>query len=279
MKKLFYTSLIGSYLLTGCAYTEQQTEIQNHKKINLSVKYGINESALMQAGENFIFVIPDFNTTSIYKLDNNYNLIWKKSIPIALEIVKSQVKNNKLYILGYDKNKDKVAFLTYDINGKLEKITYYAKKYSLAKDFIVTNKNIYIAVTQYNDDNNSDIIIYDSNGKTITFFSPNMDDVNFIKPYKKGLLIVGTTLKENEDVLIVYKTFENKTIWAKTLDLGMDEKPLKVYLKNNKIILEVTSTDSMGAQTDVTFTIDENGKINSIKKGVEFKQLPLRYRT
>jgi hypothetical protein len=35
----------------------------------------------------------------------------------------------------------------------------------------------------------------------------------------------------------------------------------------------------MGAEKEVTFIIDENGKVKSVKKGIEFKQLPVKYRT
>jgi hypothetical protein len=106
-----------------------------------------------------------------------------------------------------------------------------------------------------------------------------MDDVKFIKVYKNNLLIVGSTQKANENIIIALKTFTNKTIWSKEIDLGMDEKPLKVDIDKNKILLKVLSTDNMGAEKEVTFIIDEKGNIKSVKKGIEFKQLPMKYRT
>jgi len=59
---------------------------------------------------------------------------------------------------------------------------------------------------------------------------------------------------------------------------GSTEK-LKVDIDKNKILLKVLSTDNMGAEKEVTFIIDEKGNIKSVKKGIEFKQLPMKYRT
>jgi len=279
MKKILFIPLIGLAFFSGCANNQQNVKPLEFKSIDLLDKYGISESALIKAGENYIFVIPDLNGAAIYKLDKNYNLIWKKVTPILLDPVKSQVKNEKIFILGYDQKKNRAALLEYDLNGKLEKIKYFAKQYDLARDFVITNTKTYVAVTEYSPNNNSDIIIYGDDNIKLTLSSPNMDDVNFIKPYKNGLLIIGTTLGKSENVLIAYKTFDNKTVWAKIIDLGMDEKPVRVAIKNNEITLEILSTDNMGAEKDVTFIIDENGKVKSVKKGVEFKQLPMKYRT
>ena len=33
------------------------------------------------------------------------------------------------------------------------------------------------------------------------------------------------------------------------------------------------------SEKEVTFIIDEKGNIKSVKKGIEFKQLPMKYRT
>jgi len=281
MKKLIFIPIVGMMLFSGCASDKQQ-EIKplSSNSLTLLDKYGVNESALMKTKNGYVFVIPAANGAAIYKLDKNYNLVWKKITPVLLEPIKTEVKNDNLYILGYDQKKNRVAFLKYDLNGKLKKITYYAKPYSLARDFVITNKNVYIAITQYTPKNKSDIVIYNSkNNKTVTLSTPYMDDVTFIKPYQKGILIIGTIQKNSADVLIAYKTFDNKTVWAKTIDLGMDEKPLKATIKNNQIILKILSTDNMGAETEATFIIDKNGNVKSVKKGIEFKQLPMKYRT
>lgn len=278
MKKILFIPLIGIALFTGCATNSKPEKTLSFKSINLLDKYGVSESALMKAGDGYIFVIPDPNGAAIYKLDKNYNLTWKKITPVLLDPVKSEVINNKLYILGYDQKKNKVSLLEYDLTGKLLKLSYYGKRYDLARDFLITNKNVYVAVTQYTPNNNSDIIVYGKN-KNITLATPFMDDVKFIKPYKNGILIIGTTQSDSENVIIAYKTLDNKTIWAKTIDLGMDERPLKVNIKNNEIIIDILSTDNMGAEKEVTFIIDEKGNVKSVKKGIEFEQLPMKYRT
>jgi len=277
MKKLLLIPL-SIALFTGCASNSKPQKTMSFKSINLLDKYGVNENALMKTPNGYIFVIPDANGAAIYKLDKNYNLVWKKITPVLLDPVKSKVLDNTLYILGYDQKKNKIALLKYDINGKLIKLSYYGKKYDLARDFVIINNNVFIAVTQYTPNNNSNIIIY-GNNKKITLATPYMDDVKYIKLYKNGILITGTTQSNSENVIIAYKTFDNKTVWAKTIDLGMDEKPLKVDIKNNEIIIDILSTDNMGAEKEVTFIIDEKGNFKSVKKGIEFKQLPMKYRT
>ncbi|WP_456479486.1 hypothetical protein [Nautilia sp.] len=282
MKKNLAILLTGAGIVffAGCSHTPQkEMKPMSFKSIDLLDKYGINENALMKAKDGYIFVIPDPNGAAIYKLDKNYNLLWKKVTPILLDPVKTEVKNGIIYILGYDQKKDKVALVEYDLNGNLKRIKYYGKKYDLAKDFLIIKGNTYIAVTRFSPENNSDIVIYSDNNKNLDFSTPYMDNVKYIKPYKNGILIVGTVQKDSEDVLIVYKTFGNKTLWAKVIDLGMDEIPLKVTIKDNEIILKVKSTDHMGAEKEVTFTIDEKGNVKNVKKGIEFKQLPIKYRT
>jgi len=278
MKKILFIPLISVALFTGCATDSKPQKSLSFKSINLLDKYGINESALMKTADGYVFVLPDPKGAAVYKLDKNYNLVWKKITPVLLDPVKSEVIGDSLYILGYDQKKNRIALLKYNINGKLIKLSYYGKKYDLARDFVISGKNVYVAVTQYTPNNNSDIIIYGTDQK-ITLSTPFMDDAKYVKPYKKGLLIIGTTQSDSENVLIAYKTPDNQTVWAKTIDLGMDERPLKVEIKNNEIILDIVSTDNMGAEKEVTFIIDEKGNVKSVKKGIEFKQLPMKYRT
>jgi hypothetical protein len=277
MKKILF--LAGAvFLFTGCVNSQQNIKPISMKSVSLLDKYGVNEKALIPVNDGYIFVIPAAGGADIYKLNKNYNLVWKKSTPILIDPIKYEIKNNTLYILGYDQNKNKVALLEYDLKGNVKKINYYGKKFDLARDFLILNKNTYVAVTQYTPNNNSDIVIYSNNNK-ITFSTPYMDDVKFIKPFKKGILIIGTIQGKSEDVIIAYKTLDNKTVWAKEIDMGMDEKPLKVEIKNNEITLKVLSTDNMGAEKEATFIIDEKGNIKSVKKGIEFEQLPMKYRT
>ena len=278
MKKILF--LAGAlFLFTGCVNNQQNIKPISMKSVNLLDKYGVSEKALMPVNDGYIFVIPAAGGADIYKLDKNYNLIWKKSTPILIDLVKSEIKNNTLYILGYDQKKNKVALLEYDLKGNVKKINYYGKKFDLARDFLILNKKTYVAVTQYTPNNNSDIVIYSSDNKKITLSTPYMDDVTFIKPFKNGILIIGTVQGKSENVIIAYKTLNNKTVWSKEIDMGMDEKPLKITVKKGEILLDVLSTDNMGAEKEVTFIIDEKGNVKSVKKGVEFEQLPMKYRT
>jgi hypothetical protein len=279
MKKLILSSLILSGIFTGCTNTNQNVKPISMKSVNLLDKYGISENALLKINNGYIFVIPNPNGSAIYILDKNYNLTAKKTVPVLLDLVKYEIKNNNLYILGYDQKKNRVALLIYDTKGNLKKIDYFGKKYDLARDFTIINGKIYVAVTNFSPNSKSDIVIYTQDNRKITFSTPDMDDVTFIRPYGKGLLIIGVSQGKSEDVIAVYKTLDNKTVWAKKIDLGMDEKPLKVSIKNNLIDLKIISTDNMGAEKYVTFTIDENGNVKSVKKGIEFKQLPMKYRT
>ena len=275
MKKLILATI---FLFLGCVNYQPTIQPISTKSVSLLEKYGVSEDALISIKDGYVFVIPSASGADIYKLDKNYNLVWKKSTPILIDPIKYEIKNSTIYILGYDQQKNRVALVKYDLKGNIKRIDYYGKKFDLARDFLVFNKNIYIAVTQYTPHNNSDIVIYSKN-KKITLSTPYMDDVKFIKVYKNNLLIVGSTQKANENIIIALKTFTNKTIWSKEIDLGMDEKPLKVDIDKNKILLKVLSTDNMGAEKEVTFIIDEKGNIKSVKKGIEFKQLPMKYRT
>ena len=276
MKKILF--LAGAlFLITGCVNSQQNIKPISMKSVSLLDKYGVSEKALMPVNDGYIFVIPAASGADIYKLDKNYNLIWKKSTPILIDPVKSEIKNNTLYILGYDQNKNKVALLEYDLKGNVKKINYYGKKFDLARDFLILNKKTYVAVTQYTPDNNSDIVIYSSDNKKITLSTPYMDDVKFIKPFKKGILIIGSIQNKSENVIIAYKTLENQTVWSKEIDMGMDEKPLKITIKNDKIMLDVLSTDNMGAEKEVTFIIDEKGNIKSIKKDQKVPKKTKKY--
>ena len=279
IKKLLLPAAVTGLLFFGCANKTQNIKPLSSKSIELLEKYGVNESALIKTKNGYLFVIPDAKGAAIYELDQNYNLKWKKTTPVLIDLVKYEVKDSKLYILGYDQKAQKPVLLTYNLSGKLLNKKYFGKKFDLAKDFTTLNKHVYVATTHYSKDNNSDIVIYSDN-KTITLSTPNMDNVFFISQYNGNILVIGTTRGTDQDVLIALKTPDNKTLWANKIDLGMDETPESYkILKNGEIKLKVLSTDNMGAERDMTFIIDKNGKIKKVKKGVEFKELPIKLRT
>jgi len=94
MKKILF--LTGTlFLFTGCVNTQQNIKPISMKSVNLLDKYGVSEKALMPVNDGYIFVIPAAGGADVYKLDKNYNLIWKKSTPILIDPVKSEIKNNR----------------------------------------------------------------------------------------------------------------------------------------------------------------------------------------
>jgi len=276
MKK---TLLLATALLfTACSTQTPQPKPLSFKSIDLLDKYGINEDSLIKYKNAYYFVVEAPQGAKIVKLDKNYKEVWHKTTPIVVEPIKTVIANDTIYLLGYDQKKNLPVLLEFSLDSKLKKISYYGKKFDIPRDLIIINHTPYVGITHYSKNNDSDIVIYGGK-RTITLSTPNMDNVTFIKPYKNGILIIGSTQNRNDDVLIAYKTLENKTIWSKKLDMGMDEAPLSVEIKNNLIYLKVTSTDHMGAETEATFIIDDKGNIKSVKKGIEFKQLPVKYRT
>jgi len=272
MKKIF---LIPLFFL-GC--NNYQVHQISQKSVQLLNKYGVNEDSLMKTKNGFIFVTPAANGIYIYKIDKNYNLIYKKELHILADIVKTSIKNDTLFILGYDQKNQKPLLIKYNLTSNKVSKQLYGQKYDTAKDFTFINKKAYIATTHYQN-SNPQIVIYSKNSK-ITLFSPYKEDVEYILPFKKGVLIIGTIYKNTSyDLLIAYKDLNNKTVWAKTIDLGMDERAKKVEIKNNKIIITVLSTDEMGATKEVTFTLNEKGEVINSKKTLEIKPLPIKMRT
>ena len=273
MKKIIFYTLIA-FLFLGCT-TKVTTKTINNKSLELLTKYGIDENSLTKKGNFYFYILQTSDGFKILKFNKNYNLVWQKLFKHPINIVKTKIKDN-IYVLGYDEVTNRVVFLTFDLNGNLKSKKYYGKKYDLARDFIIINETPFIAITHYNN-NKSDIIIYGK--KPIKITSNQKKDVSFIKKFNSNLLIVGTVFNKNEDVLVVYKTLDNKLIWEKAIDFGMDERVLDVDIKDNIIHLKVTSTDSMGEEKKYLIKIDKNGKIIEIKKDMEFKRLPHHFRT
>ena len=272
MKKIIFYILI--FLFLGCTNKTVKNAI-NNKSIELLTKHGINKNLLIKKDNFYYSILQTVDGFKIVKLDKKYNLIWQKFFKASIDIIKTKIKNN-IYVLGYDKNESKIVFLIFNLNGKLKNKKYYGKKYDLARDFTIINSIPFIALTRYNN-NKSDIIIFGK--KLIKITSNQKKDVSFIKNFNKKLLIIGTVFNKNEDILIVYKTLNDKLIWEKVIDFGMDERVLDVNIKNNIINLKIVSTDSMGEEKEYLIMIDKNGKIINTKKGIEFKRLPNSFRT
>ena len=272
MKKIIF--IITAILFLGCA-NKVTTKTINNKSVELLTNYGIDESLLTKKDNFYYYISQTTDGFKILKFDKNYNLVWQKPFKHPINIVKTKIKDN-IYVLGYDEVKNRVVFLILDLNGNLKSKKYYGKKYDVARDFIIINNTPFIAITYYNN-NKSDIIIYGK--KPIKVTSNQKKDVSFIKNFNNNLLIVGTVFNKNEDVLVVYKTLDNKLIWDKVIDFGIDERILDVNIKDNIIVLEVISTDSMGEEKKYLIKIDKKGKIINIKKEMELKRLPHHFRT
>jgi hypothetical protein len=274
MKKLLLIPL----LFLGCAsnYANIDKKIEEtNKERKLIQKYQISKSALTKVKNGYIFTLPEGNGFSIYKIDENYDLVAKKQIPFLFDIKKTKYKNSKIYIVGYDQKKDKPALFIIDENLKNYTIKDFANKYDLPKDFII-DKNPVVLLSTYKNQN-ADIELY-ANGKTTIFPNPDQEHGSFIIKKDGGYYIIGSIQHPQEDLLILFVK-DGKIVWSKVYDFGMEDLPTKVEIKDNNIVIEVLSQDYMGAEHQFFITIDSNGKIIKIKKGIEFKTLPTRYRT
>jgi len=99
-------------------------------------------------------------------------------------------------------------------------------------------------------------------------------------PFNNSILTAGSIYYTNNyDILLILINKKGQIVWTRRIDLGMDDYPTSIYIKNNIIILHATSTDEMGAQTDYTFKIDKNGNILKATQNLKFKELPIKFRT
>ncbi|WP_156920227.1 hypothetical protein [Lebetimonas sp. JS032] len=264
----------------GCV--QNQTSLQKANptsNIKLLKKYGVTENSLIFYKDYYYFSKMQPNGISINKLDKNYNLVAKKLIKNSVEPTKYTVKNGLFYILGYDNIKEMPVILTFSLKTfKLIGTVYLGKKYAAPADFFINKNDIYTAVNVYNNKTQSDIYIYKNASLYSKIASVKKENAKFIIPFNKGMLVLGSITYTNDDILIVYIS-NKKIVWARRIDLGMDDYPTSIYIKNNNIILNATSTDEMGAEVDYTFEIDKNGNILKSRKNLEFKELPVKFRT
>jgi len=274
MKRL----LLIPILFLGCSVKNPDIDKkiqETNKERKLIQKYQISKSALTKTDDGYIFTLPEGNGFSIYKIDNNYDLVTKRKIPILLDISKTKYKDSKIYILGYDQKKQKPALFIIDKDLKNYEIKYFGNKFDLPKDFIAAKNPVVVLNTYKN--KNADIAIYQNN-KTTIFKNPDTEHAKFIIKKDGGYYIIGSIQHPQEDLLILFVK-NNKIIWSRVYDFGMEDAPLKVEVDNNNLKIEVISQDYMGAQREFEIIVDNKGNIIKIKKGIEFKKLPTRYRT
>jgi len=274
MRKIILS--VGMLFFLGCA--NKQVSTPPAPKISL-LKYGISEQSLTEYNNMYVTVINKEDGINILKFDKNYKLISKKILNSPIDITNYKVKNGNIYILAYDNVKEKSAVLVYSLKeNKLTKEIILGKKFSQPADFFLKNKNIFTAINVYNKKTASDIYIYKNSLLYTKIASPKKENAKFLIPFNGGMLIIGSISYTNDDILIIFVK-NKKTVWARRIDLGMDDSPQTVAIKNDKIILNAISSDYMGAKTYYTFTIDKNGNVIKSKKNLEFKELPVRFRT
>jgi hypothetical protein len=279
MKNFLKYSIIAA-LLAGCAQNSTPVKkINPSADIKLLKNYGINEDNLISYKNFYYFSDIESNGISINKLDKNYNLVSKKVINLLIEPKKYLIKNGHFYILGYDNIKQKPIIIDFSLKTfSLIKTIYLGKEYSMPADFFI-DKDIYTAINTFNKKTQSDIYIYKNTTLFSKIASEKKENAKFILPFEQKLLVIGTITYTNDDILIVLINENGKIIEARRIDLGMDDYINKIEIKNKNIVIYATSTDNIGAEIDYTLILDKNLNILKSKKNLEFKELPVKFRT
>jgi hypothetical protein len=276
--KLILIAIIPFFI--GCIQNQPSIQKANpNADINLLNNYGITEDNLIFYKEYYYFSKTEPNGISINKLDKNYHLISKKIINLLIEPKKYLIKNNHFYILGYDNTKQKPVILDFSLkNFSLIKTVYLGKKYSMPADFFA-NMDVYTAINVFNKKTQSDIYIYKNTSIFSKIASDKKEIAKFIFPFNNKILVIGNISFTNDDILIALIDKNGKIIKARRIDLGMDDYVNKIEIKNDKIIIYAISTDNMGAEIDYTLILDKNLNVLKSKKNLEFKELPIKFRT
>jgi hypothetical protein len=276
---------LGLFIL-GCATPHlKNTQNKNVTNVNREIKqvdienmiisqYQITKNALTKAKNRYVFFMPANEGLGLYVLNSKYQLVYKKVIPQYIEGKKLIYKNGKFYLLGYDQNKEKTVLITLDDKLNVTSEKYIGKKYDIPRDFYVNKKPV-ILMDAFR--KSTDIEIVDGN-KTKVFKEKSNELGKFIRPFNGGILVVGTIQHPEEDLLLMFIK-NGKLVWSKVYDFGMQDEPVDIKIKGDKAVITVASTDYMGAEDDYTITIDKKGKIIKHQKGIQIKQLPLRFRT
>ena len=277
MKKLIGS--IGLLFLIGCS-SQNSVNLDVNKNLQevnkdkiLMDKYQITSDSLVKFGNFYIFAVPSSNGTNVVFIDKFYNE--KKRVIIPYFVPKKvAVSDNKIYLIGTNEEKYYPEFVVINSNGKIIKKVFIPQKYALSKDVYLKNNNAYILIDVYKN-GKSYIEIY-KNGKLFKKLElKNSINGNFVFKANGDLFVVGTIKNKDEDAFIINL---NKG-WIRTFDLGMDESFTNYKIDKNKIILNLHSTDEMGADSDYELIIDTNGKILKNKCKVKFNPLPVKFRT
>jgi len=274
MKKL----LLIPFIFLGCANTQISKNIQNMNQSKKIIEtYQVSKSSLTKVGDLYAFFKPCAKGVQITLINQKLKPVKTVVSPILMNGKKLKYINNKLYLLGYDENKNEPVMLIFNKNLKVEKIEYFPYKYAIAEDFTIINKKPFILINTFSPKTQADILIYNSK-KIIKIASPKAETGKFIAKYLKGYVVAGSIQTSTENLLIA-NIQNGKIKWIKTINLGMEETPQKLTIEKGNIVINVVSQDYMGAATYYKLIINKNGKIISDKKNIEFKSLPTRFRT
>ena len=274
MKKL----LLIPFIFLGCANTQISKNIQNiNEGKKIIEKYQVSKDSLTKANNLYAFFKPSVKGVSITLIDKNLNVVKSVNSPIFMNGKKLKFLNNKFYLLGYDEQKNEPVIVIFDKNLNVKKIKYFPYKYAIAEDFILKNNKPVVLITTFSPKTQADILVY-NNKKIVKIATPKAENGKIISNYKNGYIIAGSIQNKDEDLLLA-NIQNNKIKWIKIINLGMGESPLKVIIKNDKIIVNVISQDYAGASTYYKLTFDKNGKLINKKKVLEFKKLPTKFRT
>ncbi len=273
MKKLMLIPAIA--LISGCMQTTPQKTHSFDNEFKILNKYNISKNRLHKINDNYLFFITNQNGTVIYKLDKNLKVIMSKKVPIMINPTRLKITNNKIYLLGYSINDKKPILLTFDKDGNLLNKKIYGKKFNTPRDFII-DKTPIVAINSYGKTTSTDIDIY-KNNKKYSFASPLGEEVNFIRKFNNGYLILGNISQDNQNALIIYTDKNFKTKWSLDINYGVDEDVKNVKIETNKIIVTIHSQNYKGMESDYTIIIDKDGKIISKSQDYKIKDLPLKF--
>jgi len=276
MKKILGS--IGIVLLIGGCASNNMVIDKKIKEVNtdkiLMKRYHITTDSLVNFGKYYIFYTPGVNKMKVVFLDKNYKKVKSIELPDFFEVKKITVKNSKIYVLGTDEKTYYPQMLIFNKEGKLvEKITI-PKKYALVKDLYVNNGKYYILIDVYKNGKSYSEIYSDK--KLVRKFETNKSiNGNYIFILDNDIYLIGTVKNENEDAFLANLSKG----WIRYFDLGMDEKIENYDIDENKIILNLHSTDYMGYDSYNEVILDKDGKVIKNKCKIKFAPLPVRYRT
>jgi hypothetical protein len=280
MKKYLIGGVLGSLLLIGCANTTQtpnSTKNQFNLDMTILKKYNIEKNQLQKIGNGYVFYL--LNTDGklkLYRLDKNYNLIGEKPINKLIDPKKLKVFENKIYLLGYEQNKNKPILMVFDKNGNDIKNIYYGVKFDTPVDFVVKNNNILVLLNNYN--NGITNIKISTNNKTTLIQSINSENGAVITTFGKNYLVGGSIQNDSENALLICLNKNLTPIWHKDMDFGAQDSINQITINHDKILANVISQNYTGMMERWEIVLDKNGKIISKNKKLSIKDVPLRFK-